>query len=68
MIEHVEVILQVQSVIAIKLMRKTNFIVISPVRGTEELMSSPVRPRRRRRRPMLTFAFSFIVDKLLGPG
>jgi len=39
-------------------------IFSSPVRGTEELMSSPV----RRRRPMLTFAFRSNVDKLLGPG
>jgi len=38
----------------------------SPVRSTgSELMSSPV---RRRRRPMLTFAFRSNVDKLLGPG
>ena len=40
----------------------------SRVRSTEELMSLPVRRRRRRGRPMLTFAFRSNVDKLLGPG
>ena len=39
-------------------------VIRSSVRSTEELVSSPV----RRRRPMLTFAFRFNVDKLLGPG
>jgi len=34
----------------------------SPVQSTEELMSSPV---RRRRRPMLTFAFRSNVDNYL---
>jgi hypothetical protein len=43
-------------------------IFSSPVRSTEELMSSPVRRRRWRRHPMLTFAFRSNVDKLLGPG
>ena len=37
----------------------------SPVRSTEELMSSPVRHCRR---PMLMFVFRSNVDKLLGPG
>jgi len=52
-------------------MKTTHVIFSSPVRSTEELMSSPVRRRRhhcRRRRPMLTFAFRSNVDKLLGPG
>ena len=40
-------------------------IFSSPVRSTEELMSSSV---RRCRRPMLTFAFRSNVEKLLGPG
>jgi len=41
-----------------------SFVIFSsPIRSTEELMSSPV---RRRRRPM--FAFRSNVDKLLGPG
>ena len=44
---------------------KVLLIFSSPVRSTEELMSSPV---RRRRCPMLTFAFRSNVDKLLGSG
>ena len=40
---------------------------LARLRNTEELMSSPVR-RRRRQPPTLTFAFRSNVDKLLGPG
>jgi len=50
---------------ALRLIPYYSSFISSPVRSTGSvLMSSPV---RRRRRPMLTFAFRSNVDKLLGP-
>ena len=56
-------LIAVEVLLILLIVVKVLLIFSSPVRSTEELMSSPVR-----RRPMLTFAFRSNVDKLLGSG
>jgi hypothetical protein len=58
-------LIAVEVLLILLIVVKVLLIFSSPVRSTEELMSSPV---RRRWRPMLTFAFRSNVDKLLGSG